>query len=746
MMDAATLRYLEDNSRPAPDAQPPPQAQPAPPVAAPSSGNGALTGQALTDYLNAHAVNVPFGATEAPKREVPSDAVAGPNGLMWNKSGGYDPATGELVISGKPFGSSSPLAAASTAVVSGVPIAGGPMLSAVQKGAADIAAARPGAPADAATQALADVKDVTASSQAAHPGLTTAGNITGAVAGTAPLAAAAPAAFGMVGPLPMRVGAGGLTATALGGVDAGVRGEDIGSGALGGAAMGGGAPIVGSALGTVARAIMNRMPSAIPDALSGMSSKGRNLALSAFQAQTPESITAAKTSMGPSGFTGELTPQSTRFRLGSIADNNGPGKAIVRGAYGARSANPVLIDPNAEATGTRARINQYLTDAFGPETNVVASTAADKAARKAAADPLYEAWRQTPVPPTPELDAILQLPSVKKAIPAAANLAGDDGEPAFHQFFTKDANGDMTLDTTKTPTAQVWDYIKQAMDDKYKEAAPGTNQARQASMIANRITTAIDNHPDPAVANTWQQARQAWASPSQLMNARDYGGEILQSGKSADQVASDVSGYSPPQISAAVEGARNYAQQMLDRTTRGDTTARNLMLAPNTQEKLRYMLGDQKAGDLLTSLDQEANIAAKNQEVVGGSPTGGKVQRSRLTQPPETGGFSGFLNNLNAMRPGTYLSTGENAYRNARYQNMRSEAAPFLTRPVGPNDALVQQLLSGAQQQGANAQRGLAVRNLATGLINAGGGEEARRRLSPYNLGTALLMRPGASP
>ena len=145
------------------------------------------------------------------------------------------------------------------------------------------------------------------------------------------------------------------------------------------------------------------------------------------------------------------------------------------------------------------------------------------------------------------------------------------------------------------------------------------------------------------------------------------------------------------------------------------------MLAPNTQEKLRYLLGDQKAGDLLTSLDQEANIAAKSKEVVGGSPTGEKIQRSRLAQPPETGGISGFLNNLNATRPGTWLSTGEDAYRNSRYQNVRSELAPFLTQPVGPNDALVQQLLSGAQQQGANTQTALGVRNLATALINAGG-------------------------
>ena len=324
--DPDTIQYLEARAQPVPGATP--QGQPSYPNSTPSpaAGTGAITDPSLIEHLNANAVSVPFGATEAPKRTVPSDAVAGPNGLMWNKSGGYDPATGELVVAGKPFGATSPLAAASTAVVSGVPVAGGPLLSAVQKGAADIAAARPGAPADAAAQALADAKDVTASSQAAHPGLTTAGNIAGAVAGTIPLAAEFPAAFGMVGTLPMRIGAGGLSGAALGGVDAGMRGEDIGSGALGGAAMGAVAPVAGSALGAGVRAVMDRLPSAVPEALASMSAPARNLLMSAFQDQTPELIAAAKASIGPSGFMGELTPQGTDL-LGSIADNTRPGES-----------------------------------------------------------------------------------------------------------------------------------------------------------------------------------------------------------------------------------------------------------------------------------------------------------------------------------------------------------------------------------------------------------------------------------
>ena len=252
----------------------------------------------------------------------------------------------KLVVAGKPFGATSPLAAASTAVVSGVPVAGAPPLSAVE-GRRHIAAARPGSPADAAAQALADARDVTASSQAAHPGLTTAGNIAGAVAGTIPLAAEFPTAFGMVGTLPMRIGAGGLSGAALGGVDAGMRGEDIGSGALGGAAEGAVAPVAGSALGAGVRAVMDRLPSAVPEALAGSRRRPVTWLMSAYRDQTPVLIAAAKVSIGPSGFMGELTPQGTDL-LGSIADNSGPGKAIVRQAYGERSANPVLIDPNAK--------------------------------------------------------------------------------------------------------------------------------------------------------------------------------------------------------------------------------------------------------------------------------------------------------------------------------------------------------------------------------------------------------------
>ncbi len=73
---------------------------------------------------------------------------------------------------------------------------------------------------------------------AAHPGLTTAARIGGAIVGTLPLIEAAPGAFGMEGPAAVRLAAGAGSGAALGAGDAAVRGDDAGKGALYGAAGG----------------------------------------------------------------------------------------------------------------------------------------------------------------------------------------------------------------------------------------------------------------------------------------------------------------------------------------------------------------------------------------------------------------------------------------------------------------------------------------------------------------------------
>jgi hypothetical protein len=180
---------------------------------------------------------------------VPADATPGPNGLVWNSSGGYDPKSGELVIAGKPFSDPtsdhpilSKIVAAGEGTLSGVPVAGPTLAAAPVKAAAAVRSAVSGTPVD---QTLSGTQGIVSSAEAANPGLTTAGNVVGAVAGTLPLAETALGArgLGLVGGVPARMiqGAGG--GAALSTADAYMRGNDPVSAAVSGAAIGAGLPL-----------------------------------------------------------------------------------------------------------------------------------------------------------------------------------------------------------------------------------------------------------------------------------------------------------------------------------------------------------------------------------------------------------------------------------------------------------------------------------------------------------------------
>jgi hypothetical protein len=89
----------------------------------------------------------------------------------------------------------------------------------------------------------------------AHPVVDTAAKIAGGVGGSIPAMMAAPAAFGLTGPLPQMVTRGALSNATVGGVDAAVRGEDPATGAAIGGVVGAAAPLVARGVGHLARGI-----------------------------------------------------------------------------------------------------------------------------------------------------------------------------------------------------------------------------------------------------------------------------------------------------------------------------------------------------------------------------------------------------------------------------------------------------------------------------------------------------------
>lgn len=151
-------------------------------------------------------------------------------------------------------------AAVGRGLINGVPIVGPALLSGTNKAAAFLRSVSKGIPYD---QALKDVEGFGERTANANPGATTGGELAGGVLGTAPLVAAAPAAFGGgTAALGTRAIASGLSGAGIGGADAAVRsGGDFGKaaeGALAGGAFGAAAPYVAAGVGRVIGGVADR--------------------------------------------------------------------------------------------------------------------------------------------------------------------------------------------------------------------------------------------------------------------------------------------------------------------------------------------------------------------------------------------------------------------------------------------------------------------------------------------------------
>ncbi|MCJ2101185.1 hypothetical protein MKK82_20420, partial [Methylobacterium sp. E-046] len=190
--------------------------------------------------------------TERPTAEAFKQAAGG---LAPAAGGGFDPAEFAAfkaeqthAETGRETGA---LNAAARGFVDGIPVAGPYILGGIDRADAALRSYQGGTGyGDELQKAQAYGADV----KAAHPYANTAGEIAGGIAGTAPLIAAAPAAFG--------AGTGGLigrslisaaSGSGLGAADAAVRSDGdlnaVGRGAVIGGAFGGAAPAAGAAVG-----------------------------------------------------------------------------------------------------------------------------------------------------------------------------------------------------------------------------------------------------------------------------------------------------------------------------------------------------------------------------------------------------------------------------------------------------------------------------------------------------------------
>lgn len=171
------------------------------------------------------------------------------------------PAPAPAPVPATPAGDES--AAIGRGIVNGIPVVGPYLLGGLNRTAAAVRTLQNGTTFPEELQNVQRFSDQTA---AQNPISTTAGEIGGAIVGTAPLVAAAPAAFGAgTAALPVRALTAAGTNATLGAADAVTRGQDPGSAALIGAGTGFVAPYAAAGIGKVVGGLAGRIsPTVVP--------------------------------------------------------------------------------------------------------------------------------------------------------------------------------------------------------------------------------------------------------------------------------------------------------------------------------------------------------------------------------------------------------------------------------------------------------------------------------------------------
>jgi hypothetical protein len=554
-----------------------------------------------------------------------------------------------------------------------------------------------------------------------HPLLSMAGNLVGGalVTGPAAMTNLGGRALGTVGStLGARFYSGALGGAGLGAADAAMRGQDPVTGAEVGGAFGAGGPLLAEGIGGAVSSGLNAFRGG-QGPLADVNPIARNWLSTAMANETPASLAAARTRMGPHGFLADLNPGMTELAAGIANRAEPPASTVVGEAYRTRQA------------AQRGVIENALNRNIGNKIDIEDFRNAITENRSVASDPLYNQWRTMQVRPTQALKDLIPRLEKVGAFDEAEFLSNATGRPMNRNFFTTGQQKDF-------PTTETWDLVKRGLDSKIEAAYATGNKTRAAALVGMKREL-IDEIGKTPAGQVWNQARAEFADRSSLLDQISAGQDAFLGGRSAtsvDELRQELRTLNGPELQARLVGLRNAADQVMGSTANGDTALRNKFLAPNNQEKLRLMLGDAKAQTLIDTMQQQEYLSGQSRYVNprAGSPTAPRTAAMNALEAPAIPHWNPSLTEplsiippawVDALRPSTVLQGG----RNASYAGARQQLAPLLTQREGPGlSSLLDAIRAEALSRSLATDRGARARALSGLLISGPGAETARLR------------------
>ncbi len=465
----------------------------------------------------------------------------------------------------------------------------------------------------------------------AYPASAFSGQMAGAIAGTAPLVAAAPAAFGAgSGGWAVRSAASAGSGMALGGSDAFIRSD----GDLTSTAIGGGLGLIGGAAGTVlgdmvgagvrkfrdtrtikaAAEAANMEPSALKYLNKAASNDGLDAA--AMRQQLAE--------LGPDAKLMDLSP-NLEGAAGALANRPGEAQTIIRDALAQRQI------------GANQRIVAGLDDALGP-VHVKGSRGANETIREGqrGVGPAYDEAFEDALP--------VDTSQIAETLERQAFTLRGDAQKAARDMrkMLNVANGDI-LDANPRTLLQT----RNAIDGK---------MATEADANTIRVYKNARQQIDETLANNVPGIKMADAQFQELARQNEglrIGVKALDSGREAlrpDELQQAIiEGVNPEGLmigpSAQTFRMKQAARADIDRqvgTKANDVVAlKNVLKGEGdwNRDRIGMLFGQERADKAISLLDREVRFDNTKNKVTGNSSTKARIAAEKDLYPDDVPAF-----------------------------------------------------------------------------------------------------------
>jgi hypothetical protein len=312
------------------------------------------------------------------------------------------------------------------------------------------------------------------------------------------------------------------------------------------------------------------------------------------------------------------------------------------------------------------------------------------AARSRAAKPLYEAaYDRAPINPDlvqegGEVANMMRRPSMKKGMQNAARIIQEEGGDMGALDLAFNEAGDVVF--TRVPSWRTLDYVKRGLDDvveSYRDSTTGRlvldgyGYAAQGTRAAFRDIIKREN-PEYA------QALNAWAGPSQLIDATKRGEGFLR--MRPEEITRQMTGFTDGEREAFKLGAADALRKAVMSKGVGGDEAKAIIRSAYTRAQLRPLFrNEEDYGRFIASVEAEGRMFGTRFDALRGSHT---AARTAEDLSPENEAFAHAARGAVHAAHGNWLGAIGNALRaavtlgRAPDERLNAEIARLLVEPL----------------------------------------------------------------